>query len=367
MECTTAQPDESRQVDDIQPLVSSSSRRNCLVYPIGHEQMVLMDNDTNMTSETGCINARGNASANVSSSEKLAVTSSANCVNAKAAPDNGKDSSLDQSQNIPVDPTSMHVPSQVPPTEGKDQFYNQVPATEQSEEGRSYMESYKKSRGIKTEKPFFTSQQVVHGDHRPSLETRPDENYKSVQQSDNTSERKDDTQGKKVFILHSVPDKDPHGNSSLLSFATALREGGINVSIDLFEKDISSDNWSMWCEREILSANVVLCIITPNFYKNITEDERIKGLALYSSMSDSTKDIAFRAVFLDREKNMEYVPLSMRGATCYCISTGNLNAEDEEFTSLYAFLTGQNRVEKPKLGKVIKLQPKRSKCKFKVC
>ena len=225
-----------------------------------------------------------------------------------------------------------------------------VAAQQQSERGNMASET-------------LAQQQVSQGGG-PPLKTRPDESYTSLQQSDNIPEQKDNQGKKKVFILHSVQEN----NDALLLFATSLRDNGINVSIDLFEHDKTKDNWSMWYEREILSANVVLCIITPNFYKSITEHNRIKGLAVYSLMSDPTKDIAFRAVFLDSEKNMEYVPLSMRGATCYCISSRNLIVPDnEEFTNLYAFLTGQNRIEKPKLGKVIKLAPKKSRCKCKVC
>ena len=359
---TIAQPDESQQVDDIQEIVPSGSRRDCLVYP--NSKVVATNNSTNATCETG----RGrNVSADIWQSENLAVTSSTNRVNAKA---DGKNNSLDQNQNLSVEPSSMHMPSQVPPTEGghptigKDQFYNQVPATQQSEEGRSYMESYQQSIGIKTEKLPSPSQPVVHEAH-PAPKIRTDENYTSLQQSDNIPGQKDDNQGKKVFILHSVPKNDLRGNDSLVLFATALRHHGINVSIDLFEQDVTNDNWSIWCEREILKANVVLCIITPNFYKSITEQDRIKGYAVYNVMSDSTKDIAFRAVFLDTEKDMNNVPLSMRGATCYCISSQNLNIHDEEFTNLYAFLAGQNRIEKPKLGKIIQLVPKKSKCKLK--
>ena len=251
--------------------------------------------------------------------------------------------------NLSVQPTLIHGPPFDSSRQQRSQNQNSI--TQQQPE-RVNME------GSRQPGETTMSQQQVEQRGPPPLTTRPDTNFAtSLQQTDNVP-------GKKVFILHSVQEN----NDALLFFATTLRDSGINVSIDLFEQDKSSNNWSMWYEREILSANVVLCIITPNFYESITEHNRIKGLAVYNLMSDSAKDIAFRAVFLDTEKKMEYVPLSMRGATCYCISSSNLSIPgNEEFTSLYAFLTGQNRIEKPKLGKVIQLAPKKSRCKFKVC
>ena len=261
------------------------------------------------------------------------------------------------SENQSVQP---NMPSHIAPAEGGNQQQigqNQVPTTDrQPEARRSQMQNHQQSRNINKEEDNLSSSQQSHSQGSADLIRKTDGNCTSLQQSDNPGK-------KKVFILHSIPENSHH-SGALLSFATVLRDFGINVSIDLFEQDITHDNWSMWYEREILSSKVVLCVITPDFYKSITQDYRIKGYAIYNLMGDSTKDIAFRAVFLDTPKNMEDIPLSMRGATYYCISSNDLNVpENDEFTNLYAFLTGQNRVEKPKLGKVVKLAPKKSRCK----
>ena len=192
---------------------------------------------------------------------------------------------------------------------------------------------------------------------------RPNPQPKSIQYQDTGPDVVQQPKGRKVFILHYVPDKEGHMKQALLSLALCLRGMQVDVSIDMFERDPSVDNWSIWYEREILSSSVVLCIITPNFYTSLTSSECVKGYSVYNLLNNS-KGIAFRAVFIDSEKNMEYVPLSMRGATCYSISSHRLTVNDEEFASLYAFLTGQNRVEKPPLGNMVKLAPKRSKCKF---
>jgi len=163
--------------------------------------------------------------------------------------------------------------------------------------------------------------------------------------------------GKRVFILHYVPAGDDF-IQAVESLATSLREIGVDVSIDLFEKDPGTvENWSIWYEDEILSSKIVLCIITPNFNSNI------KKVSLYNLMSNR-KDIAFRAVFLDFPRVTEYIPFSMQGSTSYCISSQCLSLDNEDFANLYALLTGQNRVERPPIGPVVHLPPKISKCKY---
>jgi len=285
--------------------------------------------------------------------------------------------SLDQ--NLSIEPSSIRMPPAKGSYQqqiGQDQFQYEIHRQPESAESYHMQQSRVTSQEHSMQQPLSLEQQErlsLHKGH--SLQgaaaaaalkrrTPQNQNYTSIQHRDNVPELTDENQGKKVFILHTISENNPHIDALRL-FAAALRERGINVSIDLFETDKTKDNWSIWYEKEILSSKVVLCIITPDFYSSITENDRIKGYVVYNLMSDPSKDIAFRAVFLDTPKNMDYIPLSMRGATHYCISSNNLNVpENDEFTNLYAFLTGQNRVEKPKLGKMIVLAPKKSRCKF---
>ena len=109
----------------------------------------------------------------------------------------------------------------------------------------------------------------------------------------------------------------------------------------------------MWYEETIRASEVVLCIITEHFHHKLTRGNHVIGRSVYNLMNDT--NTAFRAVFLDTPKQLEYVPLSMRGSTCYCISSQHLTFEDGEFASLYAFLTRQNRTVKPKLGEMVVL------------
>ena len=46
----------------------------------------------------------------------------------------------------------------------------------------------------------------------------------------------------------------------------------------------------------------------------------------------------------------------MQGSTCYSICSNRLTPEDDEFANLYAFLTGQNRIVKPPLGKISNIE-----------
>ena len=169
--------------------------------------------------------------------------------------------------------------------------------------------------------------------------------------------------GKKVFILHFGETAETIDNNPILKLGVTLRRMEVDVTLDMFEYDTQVNSWPLWYEQKIKDSDVVLCIITENFYYQLTNNH-VLGNSVYNLMNgSSTKSIAFRAVFLDTVKQMEHIPPAMRGATSYTISSNRLTPNDEEFANLYAFLTGQNRVEKPPLGNMIVLAPKKSRCK----
>ena len=144
---------------------------------------------------------------------------------------------------------------------------------------------------------------------------------------------------KKVFIFH-------FDDEYAINLAIALVQLDVDVTIDLFQHEHPPDNWELWYEQNIKSSDVVLCIITKSFFANLhCHHRRAMCYSFYNLMGNSM--IAAIPIFLDAPKVMEYVPLAMQGTTCYCISSQRLTVLDEEFASLYAFLTGQNRMEKP--------------------
>ena len=395
MNSTIAEPVESLQVEEIESLVTrtsdhcipsspvaaanntvvskhelvhGSSRNLTYRWPDTNLSVSTQPNSINiqasMTSSMTSVNEKG---PNNSLSQNLSVLPSSMYI--PSAPPEGSSLCTSMDQNQSVQPSSINIPSGLAPsgdTSQQQTVQHRDPAVHQQPEAvrtQAQMQRQQQVREIKQnypqQNPACASERHSQGGAAITAKTGP--LYTSMQLSDNNPAPAEGGR-KKVFILHSIPENTPQ-RDALLDFATALRNYAIDVSIDLFEQDKTSDNWSMWYEREILSSNVVLCIITPDFYKNITEHDPIKGYAIYNLMSDPTKDIAFRAVFLDATKKMEYIPLSMRGATCYCISSADLSVPgNDELTNLYAFLSGQNRIEKPKLGNVIKLAPKKSRC-----
>ena len=163
-----------------------------------------------------------------------------------------------------------------------------------------------------------------------------------------------------VFILHFNSIGDTRGKA-ILRFATKLRQFCIDVTLDLFEYDTPPRNWSAWYEQSLRQSDVVLCMIDDMFYNNLTSGSRVVGYTVYNLMNDPNMNVTFRAVFLDMPKRVEYVPPAMQGGTSYCISSSCLGVENEEFASLYAYLSGQNRVQKPRLGQMIKLATKTRK------
>jgi len=158
---------------------------------------------------------------------------------------------------------------------------------------------------------------------------------------------------KKVFILHFDDTADIDSTNPILKLAMCLREYYVDIILDMFEHDNPPSSWPMWYEENIIASDVVLCIITEHFHHKLTRGNHVIGQSVYNLMNDS--NTAFRAVFLDTAKQMKYVPTSMRGSTCYCICSQHLTFKNEEFASLYAFLTGQNRIEKPELGEMVVL------------
>lgn len=185
----------------------------------------------------------------------------------------------------------------------------------------------------------------------PSIRQRSSHDYYSSPDHEKLPHKR------KVFILHFNGIADVRGKA-IMKLAVKLREMCVDVTIDLFEYDTPPKNWTAWYEQKLRESDVVLCMIDEMFYNNLTSGSRVVGYTVYNLMNDPNSDVTFRAVFLDMPKRMEYVPPAMQGGTSYCLSTSCLSIESEEFTSLYAYLTGQNRMQKPKLGQMVKLAPK---------
>ena len=366
---------------DHQTQKSSTASKFC---PSQHmyDRSILMQSQNSSSEENGSLNM---------SIEPSSMTPYRPSVSSTIHNEKGGQNSHTESQNLPVAPHSMHGPYTSVDEQQQHQTEIKSPSrhvhlkeeckpqpvqqqvchtniettSQQSHHHKTCHDIEGNPSSPSVHKPSTTMVHQIRGNFQhnvspPVVTRRPHPQPTSIQYHDSGP---DVQKGRKVFILHYVPDNDVHLSQVILSLAVCLRNMKVDVSIDMFERDKTVDNWSIWYEKEILSSGVVLCIITPNFYSSLTDSDRVRGYSVYNLLNNS-KGIAFRAVFLDRQKNMEDVPLSMRGATCYSISSEHLTVNDEEFASLYAFLTGQNRVEKPPLGNMVVLSPRRSKCKL---
>ena len=162
---------------------------------------------------------------------------------------------------------------------------------------------------------------------------------------------------RKVFILHFTDDNDSSSQDAILKLAASLRSFNVDITLDLFEKDKFHGNWNMWYERELNESEIILCIITQDFYKELTANNHVKGNSAYNLMSDG--NIPFIPIFLESKVEKNHIPLSMRGANFYRIllrDIPNQRKKDgwsENFKSLYSFLTAQNRAQPPALGKAV--------------
>ena len=166
---------------------------------------------------------------------------------------------------------------------------------------------------------------------------------------------------KKVFILHYPASYDCCGNiedNPVLKLGVTLRRMDVDVTLDILECDHPPNSWPLWYEQNIYKSDVVLCVITENFYHNLINCE-LRNIIYQFCLRLKP---AFRALFIDaKEKKMEYIPPFMRATTCYSVFSDKLIPSDEGFADLYAFLTSQNRFPKPKLGKILILSPRHSK------
>ena len=84
-----------------------------------------------------------------------------------------------------------------------------------------------------------------------------------------------------------------------------------------------------------------------------------EGTIMYSLLSKATPK-RFIPVFLgeDNPPKVEFIPPSLQATTVYHLKVMPpvlSQPGHEDFTSLYAFLTGQNRAAAPPIGRIVRL------------
>ena len=161
----------------------------------------------------------------------------------------------------------------------------------------------------------------------------------------------------KVFISYSHD--SPEHRNRVLTIAETMIKDGIEVNIDQYEHS-PSEGFPLWSEKQIGEADIVLLIITENYYQRIMKQARpgeghgvcweahIIYQHIYDAGANNTK---FIPVLFDGG-SPEFIPTPLKGVRYYCLDT--------EYEELYRRLTNQPAVIKPKLGELRELPARNS-------
>jgi SEFIR domain-containing protein/effector-associated domain 2 (EAD2)-containing protein len=154
----------------------------------------------------------------------------------------------------------------------------------------------------------------------------------------------------KVFISysHDFPGHAQH----VLELAERLRQDGIDAQLDQYVAGMPAEGWPRWMLDRLDWADFVLVVCTETYYRRFRgREESGKGkgadwegnlitLQMYNAKSRTTK---FAPVFF-ASQDEQFVPEPLRGYTQYLLNS------EENYTKLYAFLTGQVGVPLAELG-----------------
>lgn len=167
----------------------------------------------------------------------------------------------------------------------------------------------------------------------------------------------------KVFISYTHDSKEHADN--ILKFSNRLRTEGIDTVLDQYETS-PSEGWPRWMDRQVRSADFVIMVCTPTYFKRVMGEEEVgKGLGgiwegnliyqhLYNDGGINTK---FIPILFDNGSYQD-IPTPLQGATHYYVEN------QEGFDKLYWRLRDVNPVNKPELGKVRPLPEKERKSLF---
>lgn len=160
----------------------------------------------------------------------------------------------------------------------------------------------------------------------------------------------------KVFISYSHDSLD-HKNR-VLNLSNCLCDEGIDCNIDQYERS-PAEGWPRWMNNQIETADYVLVICTEN-YKNRFKGrgEPRKGLGVkwegailtQELYEDEAKNKKFIPVVFSSD-DVNNIPVVLKGATYYTLD------DDQGYDNLYARLTDQRLIHKPKIGKIRELPP----------
>ena len=153
-------------------------------------------------------------------------------------------------------------------------------------------------------------------------------------------------------------------------FALFLQESHIAVAYDLLLRDTGADNVMKWAQEQIEDSDYVILIISPSF-RNFLEgkwffpfeqEPLFSGHYLYN-LVNSPRDVRLLPVFLNRLKDSTLLPKALEASTTFEVFEP-FNVHTEDLRSLYGILTKQRLNEAPKVPTIVKLKPRKNRCKY---
>src|SRR6266700_1530276 len=161
----------------------------------------------------------------------------------------------------------------------------------------------------------------------------------------------------KVFISYSH-DSLEH-EDRVLELSDRLREDALDCILDQYEISVP-EGWPRWMDRQIRTADFVLMICTPTYYRRVMGEEepgaglgvRWEGNLIYQHIYNTgTSNSRFLPVLLEGANSAD-IPTPLQSATYYRLSTAS------GYEELYRRLTHQPRTLKPALGMLRALSPR---------
>lgn len=162
----------------------------------------------------------------------------------------------------------------------------------------------------------------------------------------------------RVFISYSH-DSDAH-RAKVLDLAQRLRRDGIDAQLDQYVDGTPAEKWPRWMLDQLDSANFVLLICTPTYYRRFRgheDPEQGKGVdwegavitqELYDKRGVTKKFVPV----LFEGSDEDSIPEPARGQTIYRLPS------ETAYQRLYDFLLGQSGVEPGPLG-ALRRRPRR--------
>ena len=166
-----------------------------------------------------------------------------------------------------------------------------------------------------------------------------------------------------VFISYSHD--SPEHADRVLALSDQLRTDGIDCILDQYE-DSPPEGFPRWMDRHIRSADFVLMICTPTYYRRVMGEEELDkghGIAWESTLiyqhiyNAGTSNKRFIPILLEGAHESD-IPIPWQGVKHYRPTT------QDGYDELYRCLTGQPLTPKPTLGTLRKMPPRERKQDF---